>query len=345
MSSFDKVGSFFLIEKPLNRQAPLVLLDKYSKIKEVFFTYIVGFLLFELLPIALPILVFLLYIFFHVPSNVFVVLFIISIIISTYFIYIVFFKFNFVIKVRKYSISSNYKLQRKFKVLVISDLHIGRARYNTNKNRLMRIIKLLNKLHADCLVICGDIVDKNVDFRLLQELKHLKFDVKIAVLGNHDFLHLNINRNNNTQNLPWELIKFLEIECNIKVLVNQGISLRDDVFIAGINDLSSNNFDVKSSFRNSGTCQYKILLSHQPDVVDYINSCNHPDLIISGHNHGGAIRILNIFTMPIPSKYKFYYGFYKITNSCILFVSSGIGHSATKVRIGTFSEIAYIEIY
>ena len=85
---------------------------------------------------------------------------------------------------------------------------------------------------------------------------------------------------------------------------------------------------------------YKILLCHQPEYYDRYLDQTSIDLILSGHAHGGQIRIFN-HGLYAPDQ-----GFWpKYTSGCYdnrLIVSRGIANSSRIPRINNPTEIVYI---
>ena len=96
--------------------------------------------------------------------------------------------------------------------------------------------------------------------------------------------------------------------------------------------------------QNSKPSQFKILLSHNPDIISYEEELTGIDLVLSGHNHSGQINILGI-TLPMPTTRKWLtHGIFTLKNKTTLLLSSGIGASNTRIRIGTKFEIVSVEL-
>ena len=51
--------------------------------------------------------------------------------------------------------------------------------------------------------------------------------------------------------------------------------------------------DLKRAVSSIEPDQLTILLSHNPDVIYYVDEESKVDLILSGHTHGGQIRLFN----------------------------------------------------
>lgn len=310
-----------------------------SKFKKFLIYQLVGLILLEVIPILSPIIFLTFALIVGLPNLLIISIVIPLAFLSMYFLYIVFAKFSFQIDIVNYRIDLE-NLKKPFKFIFISDLHIEKNRVGTKQYKLNKIINLINEQNVDHIFFGGDFVGENIDKELLYLLKNIRAKNKYAVYGNHDAFYLFPGGEGKN---PKEIIDLLE-SCGIKFLINTGVSVREDIFVGGIPDLWSGHFDLDKTFENSKTEQTKILLSHNPDIIDYISPKIEPDLILSGHNHGGQINFL-FFKLPIPSKYKnLRLGFFQITKKTKLFLTSGAGHSGTRLRIGTKSEICLFEI-
>ena len=173
------------------------------------------------------------------------------------------------------------KITQEYSFVMLSDLHITRS---VPAKHIAKIVEEANKLKPDAVFLVGDIIDDRTKYiaSQLNELKHIKAPLGIyAVSGNHELY--------NGLNLWLRNFKRL----GIKVLMNNGELLPNSkIFVAGIPDLNtafSPYFKVNfaQAFNNSRNNDYKILLSHYPDLSEYPE--RKYDLQLSGHTHGGQI--------------------------------------------------------
>lgn len=99
--------------------------------------------------------------------------------------------------------------------------------------------------------------------------------------------------NNQTERLTQGLS-----ECNMQLLHNRAIHLCDhpdhpdgvDIYLAGVDDLFEGMPDIHGALADIPADATKILLSHNPDILDDPASRQF-DLILSGHTHGGQISL------------------------------------------------------
>lgn len=221
-----------------------------------------------------------------------------------------------------------------FKIIQISDIHYGRM---FNKNKLDRLIKSINEQKPDIVVLTGDLIDKNTNLTtsmansLGNELKKIKANIaKYAITGNHDY------KFDEWQNII-ETGNFEDLDNTYDTIYKNGYS---NILIAGvstvidkqnINDKLTSTIDYINSFDNGGPI-YKILIMHEPDVIDELNN-NKFDLILAGHTHNGQVRLPFLPPIILPENGQKYPGpYYKINNSD-MYVSNGLGVSTISFRL------------
>lgn len=240
----------------------------------------------------------------------------------------IFFIWSFFIE-PKLIIVKKYKL-KKFdkKIVFISDLHISKF----NKNRLKRIVKLINKQNPDFVLSGGDYIhghsgETTLEIeKIAKELSKINAPV-LSVLGNHDGWFD-----------KYRVKKALENN-GIKVLLNSSTEL-EGISIAGIEDLQTGIPDVKTALEN--TSSPRILLTHTPDIYDDIKE--NVNLILAGHLHGGQVRLPLFGAILLPSKFgkRFEYGLYNYNGNKMI-VTKGLGTSILTLRFNCIPEIVVIE--
>jgi predicted MPP superfamily phosphohydrolase len=259
------------------------------------------------------------------------------IILSLIFIYSRFIEKNMI--VIKYS-KVNTGFQAR--VVVISDMHIGE--YN-NSHFLDRIVGKINSIeNVDAVLIPGDFTyypegDLTEMFTPLSKLKYPVY----AVLGNHD----------SEQPGPFirdKLQAALEAN-NVKFLHNQAAELESkNIKILGLGDRWAGEDDV-SKLNDFNEDDNLLVITHNPDTAMKYKS-NNADLTVSGHTHGGQIRVPFFYKSQIPSKYEFDQGLYEVeysgneaeikdentqsSSSSVgqVYVTSGLGVVGLPMRLG-----------
>ena len=201
---------------------------------------------------------------------------------------------------------------KNVRIVSVSDFHFSKFA----KKRLDRIVKKVNEQNADIIISGGDYVinhdaDISMDMDYMaQKLSEMKSKYGIySVLGNHDYFQ-------NGEYIKENLRKY-----GIKILENSNKEIQIEgktLYIAGISDMQTTMIDLNKALR--GTEKPVILVSHSPDITPYAK--DYVNLILSGHTHGGQIRIPLFGAVIVPSKYgkKYESGF--IDN--IVYVSRGL---------------------
>jgi predicted MPP superfamily phosphohydrolase len=92
----------------------------------------------------------------------------------------------------------------------------------------------------------------------------------------------------------------------------------------------------------------RVLLSHNPDVAEeneFLASGYRVDLMLSGHTHGGQVRLPGIGTPVTNSVYGQKYAAGLVDGPvCPVYVSRGLGMTAMPIRFACRPEIAVIEL-
>ncbi len=208
------------------------------------------------------------------------------------------------------------------KIAVISDVHLGIYKDNVF---LSQVVTKINSFpNIDAVLIPGDLTyEPSGDLTtLFAPLKQIKFPV-YAVLGNHDTGHPGPAITN-------DLIRALQ-ENNVTVLDNSSARLpTKDITILGLGELWSGDTDL-STINQFTTQDNLIVLAHNPDVtLSYQNFI--PDITITGHTHGGQIRIPFLYKYIIPCVGDFDQGIYYQPHGPV-YVSAGLGETAIPVRL------------
>lgn len=238
------------------------------------------------------------------------------------------------VKEHKITLSSWPDNFNGFKIVHISDLHYGRL---FDEKSLKKLVDSINEQKPDIVVLTGDLIDKdtNMTTSMANKISDLlnKIDAssgKYAINGNND---LNFDE--------WTNIisggGFKDLNNTYDTIYKDGY---DYIFIAGastikdkvnINDKLKTAIDYLNSFESGGPI-YKILLLHEPDVIDDL-SVNPFDLILAGHSHAGQVRLPFIGAVILPEGARKYYdSHYKIENAD-LYVSNGLGVSNYNFRL------------
>jgi predicted MPP superfamily phosphohydrolase len=224
------------------------------------------------------------------------------------------------------------------KILHISDLHLDLIpSFGESVKRFLQKNKQIIEL-AQVALITGDTQEKYADpvTVTLKAFKKLVPEIPcpiIASLGNHDSL-----------NLADEISK-VPHHGGIRFLVNEQIKFKGPkgckINIQGIDD----PYYYKSyKFHKKQGEDLNILLAHSPQVYQEAH-LHGIDICLSGHTHGGQIKIPGIGSIVnranVPKKYIEGLWEYKTLKG---HTSRGVGCSSVPLRINCPPEITIIEI-
>ena len=88
------------------------------------------------------------------------------------------------------------------------------------------------------------------------------------------------------------------------------------------------------------------MLAHEPQYLDEEYVLSSPDLVITGHAHGGQFRLPFIGGLIAPDQGflpKYTSGEYK-SGDVTMYVSRGLGNSIIPVRVFNYPEINVLDI-
>jgi len=216
-------------------------------------------------------------------------------------------------------------------IAMAADTHFGLL---SGKDHAERLVKEINALNPDLILLPGDLFDDDVqpfiDQKIDQILSKLHAPYGVyASLGNHD-------RHDGTMQ---ELIEALE-HSGINILYDEIVDVQGKFTLIGRKDRTDRDrLSLDSLMNGVSLTKPKILLDHQPYELD-IAQQEDIDLMVSGHTHGGQVFPGNLITAAI---YENDWGYLQKEQMHSI-VTSGFGFWGPPIRIGTRSEIVSIQI-
>jgi predicted MPP superfamily phosphohydrolase len=238
---------------------------------------------------------------------------------------------------------------RKVALTVIADLHAGEP--NMPLPQVQRIVDTANALQSDIVLLLGDYIahypfptEHMPDALWAKELARLKAPFGTwAILGNHDWWH------------DLDGVRAALADARIPLLENNAVQVGEPgqrFWIAGLGDqiayrLGRGRFrgvdDLPGTLAQVDTDDPVLLLAHEPDIFPRVPA--RVALTLSGHTHGGQIRVPVIWPAFVPSRYgaRFAYG-HIVERDRHLIVSGGLGTSIIPARLGVPPEILHITL-
>ena len=230
-----------------------------------------------------------------------------------------------------------------FRIVQISDIHLEEY---TEAYFLERMVEQVNDLAPDLVLITGDFVSRGplalpVSWKAAgvcaEILSTLKAPQRFGILGNHD---VNVGAEH--------VINPLEAH-GTPILVDSYTPIergRDVLWLCGADDPGTRDPDL--SFAIPANPRAPVLfMCHEPDYVDRV--VEHPrfpliDLMLSGHTHGGQIRLpyLGPLILP-PMGQKYVDGLFQFGHMQ-LYVNRGIGTVGLPFRLNCPAELTHITL-
>ena len=189
-----------------------------------------------------------------------------------------------IIKIKRQRIKLDKKGIKPFKIAVLADLHIGLF---TKSWFLKRVIKKVNKLKPDLILIPGDFIHHLPENKIKDKFSCLKSlpAPALAILGNHDC------GARGEKDVSGELERVLT-DYGLKIIDNKIEEIKmkgQGIRIIGLSDIETRQPDY-NLIKNISENGINIVLTHNPDAVYEFPSYD-VDLVVCGHTHGGQVRI------------------------------------------------------
>jgi uncharacterized protein len=206
---------------------------------------------------------------------------------------------------------------------------------------------MTNALEPDFVVLGGDYVTASIIYNLIgggpryvapcfDVLKNLRAKTGVfAALGNHD------------TRAGLEMTKSAITRAGFQLLSNSGVWLGEKnarLRICGVEDYSTQHPKIEPALGDAGEQDAVLLVSHNPDFAEEIKE-TRVGLVLSGHTHGGQVKLPIVGAPILPSGYgqKYRYGLVQAPHTQA-YVTSGVGALPLAVRIGAPPEIALLTL-
>lgn len=229
-----------------------------------------------------------------------------------------------------------------FTIALLSDFHYDPV---FSIHPIRAAVGIANRLRPDLIVLTGDFVSSPLEGNrqkaaraadpCAELLRKMEAPHGVwAVLGNHD-----------VATDPRHVTGALRSR-GIQVLANQSMPIEKNggrFWLAGVDDALERRADLQQALHSIPSGEATVLLAHEPDYADYV--ARHPvDLQLSGHTHGGQVRLPFVRPLYLPPMAKKYLaGLYQV-GPLTLYTNVGIGTVDFPIRLNCPPEVTLITL-
>jgi predicted MPP superfamily phosphohydrolase len=222
-----------------------------------------------------------------------------------------------------------------YRIVQLSDPHLGTRLI---QEHLPLVVQAANREQADLVAITGDFATGGrkgfVEGQAILARLHAR-DGVWAILGNHDYY---VGVDNVASALRGAGIHLL---CNAHCAIRRGA---DRLVIAGVDDVVMGRPDLGAALDGAPDDSPVILLAHEPDFAQIAAADPRIVLQLSGHTHGGQVRLPGMKPFVLPMFGHVYPdGPYRVQHM-LLYVSRGIGTGRFVMRFNCRPEMVVITL-
>jgi len=229
------------------------------------------------------------------------------------------------------------------RIAQVSDIHYDEY---TEPYFVREVVRRVNTLNPDVVVLTGDFVtDGPLPHRIGAQLSYPCAEIlggiqcphRFASLGNHD------------AEVGWAVVVDALKVHGIPTLLNSSLPFERDssrLWFAGTRSSEADFPNLDDAVPRVAPNEPVILLAHEPDYASHVVDHGGVDLMLSGHTHGGQVRLPFIGTpwymLPTGGR-RFIEGYFKL-GPLQLYVNRGIGTVKLPVRFLCPPELTLITL-
>jgi predicted MPP superfamily phosphohydrolase len=217
-----------------------------------------------------------------------------------------------------------------YTIAFLSDIHAMPA------DKLAEVADRIRARQVDLLLLGGDFPQGNGLWRAMRILSGVNpADGIYGVAGNHDY--------------PPDYFHAMRAN-GIHPLGNEGLSIRQNLYLSGVEDLRKGRPDVAKATAGASPDDFILLLTHNPDTL-LLQEENRVDLALCGHTHGGQITFMGLWAPAMTcsrhiSRYghKLRSGWISTDSGTDFYVSNGLGSHFGVPRVFARPEVVFLTL-
>ena len=133
-------------------------------------------------------------------------------------------------------------------------------------------------------------------------------------------------------------------DAGITVLRNAAQEIREGLWVAAVDDVWEQHADLEKALDKVPTGATIVLLAHEPDYADEVAADGRVSLQLSGHSHGGQVRLPFVGPPALPYLGRKYpAGLYRVGGTW-LYVNRGVGALGPPVRFNCRPEVTLLTL-
>ncbi|MFS0727968.1 metallophosphoesterase [Paenibacillus sp. 1P07SE] len=222
-----------------------------------------------------------------------------------------------------------------FRIMHFSDIHLG---FHYDVSDLERLVDTILTHEIDLLCFTGDLLEDGLELleASIPVLSRLQAPFgKVAVLGNHDY---------------WQrpdLVTDALGRAGFQVLHNAAHRIEGEdgaISLIGLEDVMHADPDPAAALAGTQDGDYIIMLVHEPDYADSYGDNLGVRLQLSGHSHGGQIRLPwfgHLITPPLGGRYVDRLNY---RGRLPVYTNRGVGTTGVPFRMFCRPELSLIQL-
>jgi predicted MPP superfamily phosphohydrolase len=218
----------------------------------------------------------------------------------------------------------------------MADTHVGPF---ITADDLRRATALISEQHPDLVLLGGDYVSESARYtsaavEVIANLVHTTRLGGYAVLGNHD---LSVSRTRVAEGL---------VAAGVPILRNDSVSVPfggGELWLAGIDETLHGNPDVDATFAQIPAGAASIALWHEPQFAEQA-AAQGAFLQLSGHTHGGQVRLPGVGPVGLPVHGKRYVMGLDQIGAMSIYTARGVGVYRPPLRFNCPPEVTIVTL-